>query len=93
MQNLFRIETGRAAETAVKNNGAHQVIPARAPGLSSAGRPCEQLKEQPGTESNPMRKRFLRSDWEMLVLWLFVAGIIITSLFAGYLFWAKLSFR
>lgn len=93
MPNQHRIECGRATRTAVTNNGAHRALPARAPGDSWEGRPCEKLKEEPGPESKPMMKRVTRLDWEMVALWLFIAGIILVSSFAGYQLWTKLSFH
>jgi hypothetical protein len=40
-----------------------------------------------------MEKRVTRLDWEMVALWLFIAGIILVSIFAGCQLGTKLSFH
>lgn len=47
---------------------------------------ASRASEESSPESVPPDKK-----WENVVLWLFIAGLLIASVIAAYVFWRKLS--
>ena len=57
-----------------------------------AGEMGEKLNAEPEHRSKPLTNQANRLEAELVAAWLFIAGVIIISVVAGYKFWARLSF-
>jgi hypothetical protein len=88
-----RATTGRMTEKAVTGNRSLQTTPDFFPASRRTGGLRQKSKVEPVQGSDPVTNNANGSNWETVALWLFIAGIFIASVLAGYLFWAKLSFR
>ena len=80
-------------ERAVPEGRSLQTAPDPFPASRRAGGLGEKTKVEPVQGSRPATNNANGSNWETVALWLFIAGIFIASVLAGYLFWVKLSFR
>jgi hypothetical protein len=86
-----KIATGRTAEMAVTEDCSPQTTTAFFPKSRWAGESAEKRKVEQAQGSNPAPNNADGSRWETIALWIFIAGIFIISVLAGYLFWLKLS--
>jgi len=80
-------------EKAVTGSRSLQTTPDFFPASRWAGSLGEMPKVEPVPGSSPATNNANGSNWERVALWLFIAGIFVASVLAGYLFWVKLSFR
>ena len=70
-------------QNAMNKSGANEAKPAPAQHHLRAGATSEAAKNQPVNEDKPAK-------WELIALWLFLAGIGIASVVVSYLLWHQL---
>jgi len=93
MPNTHPAAAARATATAVTDTRSAQTTPGLPPASRWASGRRDQRTARQAQESKPATNKANISSWETIALWVFIAGIFIASVVAGYLFWLKLTFR
>lgn len=93
MGHPLHAETDRAPTKAVAGDRCNPVGPILSQQHWRPETAFEKPDPAPGPEPRLVKKKASHLDWDTVAIWLFLIGLAVVSLIAGYQLWGKFSIR